>query len=95
MRIAIDSSSQEDRVAALTLAELIMEGNKQGFEKRVLAFIQLSQYKTDVITSSYSAVSSQVVAKERSQEKNERLVQRQARHPTQESWYAMSQHVLM
>lgn len=57
------------------------KGTKKGWgiEKRVLAFIRLSQYETDVITSSWSAVSSQVTTKERSPERNERLIQRRGR----------------
>lgn len=59
------------------------KGTKKGWgiEKRVLAFIRLSQCETDVITSSlaWSAVSSQVTTKERSPERNERLIQRRGR----------------
>lgn len=53
------------------------KGTKKGWgiEKRVLVFIRLSQCETDVITSSWSAVSSQVTTKERSPERNERLIQ--------------------
>lgn len=90
MRIAIDSSSQEDRVAALTLAELIMEGNKQGFEKRVLAFIQLSQSLRHIVQYLLKSSLKNAVKKRMRDWYKGRP---DDAHTCQ--WYAMSQHVLM